>query len=167
MRNASISVYKDAKIVSRKSHASSGVFILCNMGLFQLHFVALCGLLLITSTTATLSPDSHGICYTYTIQGGDTCASIAEAHGITVADIETYNANTWAWYGCKGDWYQGSFICLSSGEPPMPAALPHATCGPQVPGATRLDSWSELTALNPCPSSECVSVIKEPPSSYE
>lgn len=71
------------------------------MGLFNLHFVALCGLLLITSTTAKLSPDSNGICYTYTIQGDDTCETIAAAHGMTVADIEKYNTNTFAWFGCK------------------------------------------------------------------
>lgn len=132
------------------------------MGLFNLHFVALCGLLLIASTAAALSPDSHGICYTYTIQGGDTCEKIAAAHGMTVADIEKYNTNTFAWNGCGGEWYQGNFICLSSGEPPMPVALPQAACGPQVPGTTRPSSWSELRGLNPCPSSKCVSTVKNP-----
>lgn len=129
------------------------------MGFFQSHLVALWGLLLVTSTTATLPPDGHGICDTYIIQGGDTCASIASAHGITVADIEKYNANTYAWYGCGGIWYQGNFICLGPGDPPMPVALPQATCGPQVPGTTRPNSWSELSGLNPCSSSECVSHI--------
>lgn len=127
------------------------------MGVFKLDIVALCGFLLTTSTSATLLPQDHGVCYIYTIQGGDTCASIAADHGITVADIEKYNTNTWAWYGCDGAWYQGNFICLGPGEPPMPVALPQATCGPQVPGTTRPSSFSELAGLNPCPSSECVS----------
>lgn len=129
------------------------------MGLFNLHFVALCGLLLTTSATATFGPDSHGICYTYTTQAGDNCTSIAAAHGLTVADIEKYNTNTFAWNGCnvKSTHYQGTFLCLGPGEPPMPVALPQATCGPQVPGTIRPKSWSELTGLNPCAASECVS----------
>lgn len=112
------------------------------------------------SATATLSPGSDGICYTYIIQGDDTCESVATAHGMSVADIEKYNANTYAWHGCSGRWYLGNFICLGPGEPPMPVALPQATCGPQVPGTTRPSSMSELPGLNPCPPSECVGAIK-------
>ncbi|CAI7564353.1 unnamed protein product [Penicillium glandicola] len=81
---------------------------------------------------------------------------ISQAHSITVADIETYNARTWAWPGC-GHIPQGAFICLSAGEPPMPVALPNAVCGPQVPGTTRPNSWSELGSLNPCAANECCS----------
>ncbi|KAJ5914750.1 hypothetical protein N7504_003633 [Penicillium tannophilum] len=102
--------------------------------------------------------DSDGICYTYTVGAGDTCASIAKAFGITVAEIEKYNSDVYAWYGC-GDVYQGAFICLSTGSPTMPVALPHAICGPQVPGTARPAdmSKSNLASLKPCASNHCCS----------
>ncbi|KAJ6007758.1 Peptidoglycan-binding Lysin subgroup [Penicillium herquei] len=102
--------------------------------------------------------DSDGLCYNYTIAQSDTCASIASAYDITTAELEDYNTNVWDWYGC--DYlYQGAFICLSSGAPPMPVALPHATCGPQVPGTTRPADMSKsfLASLNPCDNQCCAS----------
>jgi hypothetical protein len=102
-------------------------------------------------------PTPNGFCFSYIIQGYDTCALIAQTHDITEADIESFNANTWAWLGCS-QLYQGDFICLSTGNPPMPMALPNAVCGPQVPGTTRPDNWADLANLNPCPASQCVSV---------
>ncbi|KAJ5724693.1 Peptidoglycan-binding Lysin subgroup [Penicillium malachiteum] len=101
--------------------------------------------------------DSDGFCYNYTIAEWDTCASIASAYDITTTELENYNTDVWDWYGC--DYlYQGAFICLSSGAPPMPVALPHATCGPQVPGTTRPTDMSKsyLASLNPC-DNECCS----------
>ncbi|KAJ5287802.1 hypothetical protein N7478_003488 [Penicillium angulare] len=99
---------------------------------------------------------SDGICYSYVLAASDTCSSLAAAYDITEANIESYNTNTWDWYGCS-DLYQGAFICLSPGAPPMPVALPQATCGPQVPGTTRPSDMSNLASLNPCPSNECCS----------
>ena len=101
--------------------------------------------------------DSDGLCYNYTIQATDTCQSVAKTYKITVAEIETYNSDNWGWQGCNNI-HQGSFICLSSGAPPMPVALPHATCGPQVPGTARPSDYAILSSLNPCPSNECVSI---------
>ncbi|KAJ5784480.1 uncharacterized protein N7503_009692 [Penicillium pulvis] len=103
--------------------------------------------------------DSDGICYTYTVEAGETCASIAKAFGITVAEIEKYNSDVYAWYGCD-DLYQGAFICLSTGSPTMPVALPHAICGPQVPGTIRPAdmSKSNLASLKPCAWDHCCSI---------
>ncbi|KAJ5526185.1 hypothetical protein N7494_012835 [Penicillium frequentans] len=100
--------------------------------------------------------DSDGICYTYTVEAGDTCASIAKAFDITVAEIEKHNSDVYAWYGCD-DVYQGAFICLSTGSPTMPVALPHAICGPQVPGTVRPANMSKsnLASLKPCASNHC------------
>ncbi|KAJ5671589.1 hypothetical protein N7507_000716 [Penicillium longicatenatum] len=105
---------------------------------------------------------SDGICYTYTVLAADTCASIAKAFDITVAEIEEYNSDVYAWFGCD-NLYQGAFICLSSGSPAMPVALPHAICGPQVPGTVRPAdmSKSNLASLNPCVSGDCVSDLHE------
>lgn len=126
------------------------------MGLFRIDFLALWLLLLRLTTAAAPVPTKDGFCFKYLIQGYDTCALIAKAHGITEANIETFNKDTWAWLGCK-QLYQGDFICLSSGKPPMPMALPQATCGPQVPGTIRPAKWADLAGLNPCAASKCVS----------
>lgn len=106
--------------------------------------------------------DSDGVCYTYTVEAGDACASIAKAFGITIAEIEKYNSDVYAWYGC-GDLYQGALICLSTGSPTIPVARSHAICGPQVPGTARPAdmSKSNLASLNPCVSKDCVSDLRE------
>jgi hypothetical protein len=75
---------------------------------------------------------------------------------MTTADIETYNKETWAWSSC-GSLNEGDYICLSSGDPPMPVTIGNAVCGPQVPGTTRPKTWSQVPSLNPCPSGQCVS----------
>ncbi|KAJ5567743.1 Rhomboid protein 2 [Penicillium sp. DV-2018c] len=137
------------------------------MAIFQLDFLTLWLLTTTTThftlTTANPNPNPNpptqspnGYCSSYIIQGYDTCASIAQAHSITEADIESFNTNTWAWIGCN-HLYQGDFICLSPGMPPMPMALPQATCGPQVPGTTRPENWGDLAGLNPCLSKACCS----------
>lgn len=126
------------------------------MSLFRIDLLALWLLLLRIATATAPVPTKDGFCFKYIIQGYDTCALIAKAHDITEADIESFNKNTWAWLGCR-HLYQGDFICLSAGKPPMPMALPQATCGPQVPGTTRPAKWADLAGVNPCPASKCVS----------
>lgn len=134
------------------------------MGCFRFSsLTALIGTFLVSPTATSVAAvavapqaSSNGLCYRYVVQAGESCSVIAQAHSITMANIETYNARSWAWHGC-GKISQGSFICLSAGEPPMPVALPNAVCGPQVPGTTRPNSWSDLKSLNPCAANECVS----------
>jgi hypothetical protein len=133
--------------------------------LYRSKFSALIAIFLLSAAstinaaaTVALRADSFGICNIYTIQAGDSCPAIAQAHGITAADIERLNSRTWDWLGCE-NLPQGSFICVSAGEPPMPVSLPNAVCGPQVPGATRPGTWSEIGSLNPCPANECVSPV--------
>ncbi|KAJ5935680.1 hypothetical protein N7466_005227 [Penicillium verhagenii] len=130
--------------------------------LFTMHLGILV-LMMMTATalsskarTASTVPQvgSDGICYTYTVEPHDTCTSIALAYAITEAEVEKYNSDTWGWTGCDNI-YQGDFICLSSGDPPMPVALPAATCGPQVPGTARPKDYSELSSLNPCLTGKC------------
>ncbi|KAJ6190484.1 hypothetical protein N7519_000505 [Penicillium mononematosum] len=100
------------------------------------------------------APSGDGVCYTYTIQPGDTCAKLAERYKITTSDIETWNTGSWGWSGCANV-TQGNFVCLSSGALPMPVALPQATCGPQVPGTRRPGNYADLASLNPCPKDQC------------
>lgn len=134
-------------------------------------FLTLAGLFLLFVSTvagqegaALLARDGSAICSTYTVTGGDTCTKVAQSHGITVKNIEDYNAQTWGWHGCSHI-QQGAFICVSPGEPPMPVALPHATCGPQVPGTVRPKEYSDLASLNPCPPNQCVSILQNSNSS--
>ncbi|KAJ5185613.1 Peptidoglycan-binding Lysin subgroup [Penicillium cf. griseofulvum] len=105
-------------------------------------------------------PSANGVCYTYTIQRGDTCAKIAERHQITTSNIETWNIGAWGWSGCDKV-KQGDFVCLSSGALPMPVALPRATCGPQVPGTRRPGNYVDLASLNPCSSNQCCGRLGE------
>lgn len=131
------------------------------MGIFQIDFLTLWLMSLSLMAAAAPTPDKNGMCASYIIQGYDTCGLIAKAHGITEADIESFNKQTWSWLGCN-QLYQGDFICLSAGKPPMPMALPQATCGPQVPGTMRPKNWADLTGLNPCPAPQCVSSAPQP-----
>ncbi|KAJ5767043.1 uncharacterized protein N7511_004659 [Penicillium nucicola] len=107
---------------------------------------------------SALTADSQGICHTYTVQAGDSCAALATQYGISRANIETWNIGVWGWTGCSG-LKQGVFMCLGSGKLPMPVALPHATCGPQVPGTMRPLGMSDLGSLNPCHSGACCSKL--------
>ncbi|CAI7611003.1 unnamed protein product [Penicillium glandicola] len=102
----------------------------------------------------TVGPGSDGICYTYTIQQGDNCAKLAERYQITTSNIETWNTGAWGWSGCANV-KQGDFVCLSTGALPMPVALPHAVCGPQVPGTRRPSNYADLASLNSCSSNQC------------
>jgi chitinase len=100
------------------------------------------------------SPYSNGTCATYIVQMGDTCSDLAAANGITIELIEGYNKETWAWLGC-GDLQAGKSMCLSTGNPPMPAPIANAVCGPQVPGTPVAPYGTDLTKLNACPLSAC------------
>ncbi|CAI7616225.1 unnamed protein product [Penicillium glandicola] len=99
---------------------------------------------------------SNARCYTYILRNGDTCAKIAEAYKITAANIETWNTNTSAWYGCNS-LQEGGLMCLSAGEPPMPVSIGDAVCGPQVPGTERPKMWFQIASLNPCSAGQCCS----------
>ncbi|KAJ6108663.1 Peptidoglycan-binding Lysin subgroup [Penicillium sp. IBT 18751x] len=107
-----------------------------------------------TPNSPLLKADSYGVCYIYAVQATDTCQSIARTHDVTVSDIKSWNSQTYGWKGCDY-MQQGDLICLSTGSPPMPVALPSATCGPQVPGTARPSNYADLAFLNPCPSDKC------------
>jgi LysM repeat protein len=102
-------------------------------------------------------PSPDGTCAAYTVQAGDYCALIASNNYITADDIESFNHQTWGWNGCQ--YLQvGQAICLSAGNPPMPAPVSNAICGPQVPGTQPPSDFSQLAGLNPCPLNSCCNV---------
>ena len=46
-------------------------------------------------------------------------------------------------------------MCLSTGNPPMPAEITNAVCGPQVPGTKAPTDGTALADLNQCPLNSC------------
>jgi len=112
-----------------------------------------------TGTLPDMRPkkNADGSCFSYTVKTGEWCAMIAEAHGLKAADIEDMNKKTWGFGGCS-TLLPDMYICLSSGEPPMPAAIANARCGPQVAGTKRPTNNTALADLNPCPLKACCNV---------
>ncbi|KAL7939413.1 glycoside hydrolase family 18 protein [Trichoderma chlorosporum] len=102
-------------------------------------------------------PQADGTCATYTIQANDDCATLAATYSLTVAEINNFNNNTWAWNGCSR-LFPNNIICLSKGNPPMPAPVSNALCGPQVPGTPTPHSGTNISTLNPCPLNACCDV---------
>ncbi|GLA06504.1 hypothetical protein AnigIFM60653_007442 [Aspergillus niger] len=101
---------------------------------------------------------ANGTCYTYDVVSGDTCSSLAATYSLTEDEIDSFNSDTWGWYGCD-DLQAGQSICLSNGTAPYPVALANAVCGPQVPGTnftgTTVGDWA---TLNPCPLNACCDI---------
>jgi hypothetical protein len=69
-------------------------------------------------------PKDNGYCFDYTIQADDNCSLIAARRTLTVANLESFNKNTWGWNGCQQPLFPNTKICLSTGSPPMPAQDP-------------------------------------------
>ncbi|RMJ23486.1 hypothetical protein PHISP_05636 [Aspergillus sp. HF37] len=115
-----------------------------------------CGISGADSTKYNSDPDLCSLSLRSSID--DNCASLAAANGITIEQIEEFSSNTWGWNGCSNLWAK-TIICLSSGFPSMPAFLPNAVCGPQVPGTERPTDGTDLTDLNPCPLNACCNVF--------
>lgn len=105
----------------------------------------------------TPSPYANGTCYTYAVVSGDSCSALAASYDITVADIGTWNTDTWGWTGCS-DLLVGYNICLSSGYAPMPTTVANAVCGPQVNGTAVAPVGTDLTTLNECPLNACCDI---------
>nr|POE96544.1 killer toxin subunits alpha/beta [Quercus suber] len=114
--------------------------------------------------------NSDGSCATYTVTNGDNCAKISAQYSLTIDKLSSFNTKTWAWNGCdsKSLWV-GTVICVSSGNPPMPASVSSAVCGPQKPNTKQPPAGTNISSLNPCPLNACcdvwgqVSTLRKPP----
>ncbi|KAL2813996.1 hypothetical protein BJX63DRAFT_431632 [Aspergillus granulosus] len=103
-------------------------------------------------------PNEDGSCFAYTVQPGDDCTYIAITNGLTNTVLERYNnKTTWGWNGC-GDLKHGISICLSNGDPPLPAPVANAICGPTKPGTQRPTDGTGIADLNPCPLNACCNI---------
>ncbi|KAL4905791.1 hypothetical protein BDW74DRAFT_184860 [Aspergillus multicolor] len=102
-------------------------------------------------------PGDDGTCATHLVESGDNCSDLAASNGLTFKDIEKFNnGTTWGWNGCSS-LMAGINICLSKGDPPMPAPVSNAICGPTKPG-TKMPSSGALEDLDPCPLNVCCNI---------
>ncbi|CRG88879.1 hypothetical protein PISL3812_05914 [Talaromyces islandicus] len=112
----------------------------------------------VSNLCATLQPYANGTCATYTVKLGDYCSSIAASNGLNSTQIESFNnGTTWGWNGCN-DIMAGMNICISSGNPPLPAPVANAICGPTVPGTQNPTGKGKLADLNHCPLNVCCNI---------
>ncbi|KAF5009147.1 hypothetical protein FDECE_4591 [Fusarium decemcellulare] len=102
-------------------------------------------------------PNPDGSCFVHNVEGGDFCAVIAATNGLTIDDIYDFNKNTWGWSGCD-PLALGISICLSPGDPPMPAPVDNAVCGPTKPGSRPPRGDQTLADLNPCLLKACCNI---------
>lgn len=104
-------------------------------------------------------PNEDGSCFAYYVSKDDFCSKISASNSLTNEDLEDFNKQTWGWNGCDHLQYNMN-ICLSEGDPPMPATLEGTVCGPAVPGTKRPTGGTKLAELNPCPLNACCDVCQ-------
>lgn len=61
------------------------------------------------------------------------------------------------WIGCE-PLFVGQLICLSKGNPPLPAPMSNAVCGPTKPGTKAPPAGVDFVTLNPCPLKACCNI---------
>lgn len=105
----------------------------------------------------TPQPNTDGTCASVVVQPDDSCSKIASANSLTQEDLENFNKQIWGWMGCDSLQAQQR-ICLSKGDPPMPAVVDNAFCGPQVPGTKKPTDGTKLADLTPCPLKNCCNI---------
>lgn len=98
--------------------------------------------------------NADGSCYSYTVASGDSCSALSATYSLTNDKIADYNSDTWGFLGCD-DLQIGQIICLSEGEPPFPAPIANAECGPQMPGTIAIADTKNISWMNPCPLNVC------------
>ncbi|KAH7183547.1 glycoside hydrolase superfamily, partial [Fusarium flagelliforme] len=104
------------------------------------------------STKAKVLAD--GVCASYETKMGDICDVIAKQYGISIDDLGKWNKKTWGWDGCD-NLQPFVRICISAGNPPMPASVWNAECGPTRNDTAPPQNGEELADLNPCPLNVC------------
>lgn len=103
-------------------------------------------------------PNPDGSCAAYLVIPEDNCSKLAAKNGLTNEDIEKFNnGTTWGWTGCNG-LMAGINMCLSKGDPPMPAPVENAVCGPTKPGSKPPTGDTKLEDINPCPLNACCNI---------
>ncbi|KAM0331444.1 hypothetical protein ACHAQA_003120 [Verticillium albo-atrum] len=102
-------------------------------------------------------PKPNGECASYIVEDDDNCANLGAEYGLTNEEIESFNKNTWGWSGCKL-LFSKTVMCLSKGDPPFPAPIANAMCGPQKPGSKPPTDGSKIADMNPCLLNACCNI---------
>lgn len=103
------------------------------------------------------NPNEDGTCFSYQVQTDDNCDDLAAEYSLTRDKLEEFNKNTWGWNGCQL-LFAKTVMCLSEGDPPFPAAIANAQCGPQKPGSEPPTDGSDISQMNPCPLNACCNI---------
>ncbi|KAF8064278.1 glycosyl hydrolases family 18-domain-containing protein [Lyophyllum atratum] len=74
------------------------------------------------------SPNPDGSCFAVDVIDGSDCSQFSVKYNVTLAEIDTWNKNTWRWTGCAG-LQPGMKICMSTGTPPLPTQNSTIACG--------------------------------------
>ncbi|KAL4911869.1 hypothetical protein BDW62DRAFT_207015 [Aspergillus aurantiobrunneus] len=102
-------------------------------------------------------PDGDN-CAAHEVAPDQLCYDIEQLYHLDEGDLDDFNkGKTWGWAGC-GKVQKGMKICVSDGNPPMPAELENAICGPQVPGTEQPTNGTKIQDLNPCPLNVCCNI---------
>lgn len=105
-------------------------------------------------------PKPDGTCASHTVKKGESCSTIAAENGLKESDIDDLNkVKTWGYDSCD-HLNTGVNICLSKGDPPLPAVDKKAVCGPTKEGTKPPDKDKNetLADLNPCPLNACCNI---------
>ncbi|KAK0620501.1 hypothetical protein B0T14DRAFT_586889 [Immersiella caudata] len=102
--------------------------------------------------------NADGSCATHVVQKNQICYDIQEMYMLEKGDIEKFNKKkTWGFSTCEA-MAENMRICISDGDPPMPAPIGGASCGPQKPGTQRPTNGTKLADLNQCPLNTCCNI---------
>ncbi|KAL4935175.1 hypothetical protein BDV06DRAFT_234584 [Aspergillus oleicola] len=103
------------------------------------------------------NPNDDGSCFTYQVKENDNCDTLAAEYSLSRDDLEEFNKNTWGWNKCD-PLYKDTIMCLSEGDPPFPAPIANAVCGPQKPGSEAPTDESDISDMNPCLLNACCNI---------
>ena len=85
------------------------------------------------------------------------CDDLQDEYFLKDDDLDKFNVGkTWGWQGCKR-LMPGQRVCVSYGDPPLPAEDKKAVCGPTVSG-TKAKNGTKVADLNPCPLNACCNI---------
>ncbi|CAI4210330.1 unnamed protein product [Parascedosporium putredinis] len=98
-----------------------------------------------------------GTCFWVAIEN-KLCDEIQTQYFLKDGDFDKFNkGKTWGWAGCNR-LAPKQRICLSDGDPPLPATDGDALCGPTVVGTKKPAKGKKFADLNPCPLNACCNV---------
>ncbi|CAG8886444.1 unnamed protein product [Penicillium egyptiacum] len=103
------------------------------------------------------APGGDGVCYTYTIQRGDTCTKLAERYKVTTDNIETWNSDPGTGQVVRMRSKAISWVWCPSYAGCSPTSY---LWSPSSRDKTHPGNYADLASLNPCPKGQCATTSK-------